>query len=165
MQRGWLGRRNVRRQRGAALVETLLVYLLVITFFAATWQLAELASAQLVVRRAASAAARAAAVLLSDDLESCELTQEEKELRIHVAASLVLRAAPHAQLSELRHTLRGTQRNEQNVQLDLRVQYQCRLFPLLCLPRGRWQLEAHSTQAHQTARYGDCAAARSRASL
>jgi Flp pilus assembly protein TadG len=72
------GRRGGRGRRGAVMVETLVVYLLVITFFAGTWQLGELASAQLVVRRAASAAARAAAVLLSDDLESCTLTREEK---------------------------------------------------------------------------------------
>jgi hypothetical protein len=138
------------------MVETLVVYLVVLTFFAGTWQLGELASAQLVVRRAASAAARAAAVVLSDDLESCALTRQEKELRIHLAASLVLRAAPHAELSELVYALEGTEANEQNVRVDLRVKYQCRMLPLLCLPLGHRELQANNTQAHQTARYGDC---------
>lgn len=147
------------------MVETLVVCLMLLVFFAGTWQLGELASAQLVVRRAASAASRAAAVALGDDRESCELTPEEKELRIHVAASLVLRAAPHAELSEVRYQLQGTQSGEQNVRVDLRVQYRCRLLPLLCLPGGSRELEAHNTQAHQTARYGDCEGARSRATL
>jgi hypothetical protein len=159
------GRRESRGQRGAVMVETLLVYLLVITFFAGTWQLGELASAQLVVRRAASAAARAAAVLLSDDLESCTRTREEKELRIHLAASLVLRAAPHAELRELRYALQGTQGTEQNVRVDLQVHYDCRLLPLLCLLPGYRGLEAHNTQAHQTARYGGCPAIRSAAAI
>jgi Flp pilus assembly protein TadG len=147
------------------MAETLVVYLMLMVLFAGSWQLAELASAQLVVRRAASAAARAAAVVLSDDLESCELMPEEKNLRIHVAASLVLRAAPHTELSEVRHQLQGTGRGEQNVRADVRVQYQCRLLPLLCLPWGHRELEAHNTQAHQTARYGDCAPGGSRSSL
>jgi hypothetical protein len=159
------GPRVLRAQRGAVLVETLVVYLLVITFFAGTWQLGELASAQLVVRRAASAAARAAAVVLSDDLESCQLTQEEKELRIHLAASLVLRAAPHAELRELRYALEKTEGREQNVRVDLRVNYGCRMLPLLCLPLGQRVLEAGNTQAHQTARYGGCAATHSGAAI
>ena len=138
------------------MVETLVVYFMLLTFFVGTWQLGELASAQLVVRRAASAAARAASVVLSDDLESCQLTRREKELRIHLAASLVLRAAPHTELSELRYVLEGTEGNEQNVRVDLQVKYQCRMLPLLCLPSGHRELQANNTQAHQTARYGDC---------
>lgn len=152
-------------QRGAAMVETLVVYLMVVTFFAGTWQLGELASAQLVVRRAASASARAAAVVLSDDLESCELSRQEKELRIHLAASQVLRAAPHAELTELSYALEGTEGNEQNVRVDVRVNYQCRMLPLLCLSSGARELQASNTQAHQVARYGGCSSTRGKAAL
>lgn len=147
------------------MVETLIIYLLVLVFFAGAWQLGELASAQLVVRRAASAAARAAAVVLDDDRESCALSPEEKALRIHLAASLVLRAAPHAELSRLDYALERTRGNEQNVRVDVQVQYRCRLLPVICLPQGQLELTAHNTQAHQTARYGACGSAGSRAAL
>src|SRR6478752_1790726 len=53
--------------RGAVIVEKLIAYFPTLLFFFATWQVAEMYTAKLIVDRAASAAGRAAAVVLADD--------------------------------------------------------------------------------------------------
>jgi len=92
-------RARLATDEGAVFVEMLIAYLPIMFFFLATWQLAELCAAHLIVERAASAAGRAASVVLPDDpfyyngvgINSYDGTRKSD---IELAAKLVLAAAP-----------------------------------------------------------------------
>ncbi len=90
----------VREVKGAVYVELLIAYLPVLFFFLATWQLIEMAAANLIVKRAASAAARAAVVVLPDNPRyyggaGVNSPTGLKKVDIDQAARLVLLASPH----------------------------------------------------------------------
>lgn len=90
---------RLRADEGAVFVEMLIAYLPVLFFFMATWQLAELCAAHLVVERSASAAARAASVVLPDDPfyydgTAVDAYEGSRKSDIELAAKMVLAAAP-----------------------------------------------------------------------
>ncbi len=94
--------RNRRSTAGSVYVETLIAILVPFFFFFIIWQLADLLTAQLIVKHAAVAAARAAIVVGPDDerfYEGEEPNQfEENGVRfrdVTTAAALILAASPH----------------------------------------------------------------------
>lgn len=141
-----------RDECGVVYVELLSVIFVVLLLFLGTMQIAELATARLVVRRAASAAARAAAVVLPDDPAHYAGSSELQDLQVRMAAAMVLRAAPQTRLQQVRVELQGTRGNESNVRVEVEAGFRCGLR-MLCPPNGQRTLRQTSVQAYQGARY------------
>jgi hypothetical protein len=91
----------VRDSKGSVLVETLISILVPIFFFFTTWQLADLLTAQLIIKHAAVVAARAAIVVGPDDPRFYggqgvnDLSGGTRLDDVKNAAALVLAASPH----------------------------------------------------------------------
>jgi hypothetical protein len=86
--------------RGVLMIEALMVYVPVALFFFLTWQLGELAAADLVLARAATAASREAALVLPDDPQFydgeavLDAQGARRRAAIEAAARTILSAAP-----------------------------------------------------------------------
>jgi hypothetical protein len=86
--------------RGVLMIEALMVYVPVALFFFLTWQIGELAAADLVLARAATAASREAVVVLPDDPRFydgegvLDAQGARRRAAIEAAARSVLAAAP-----------------------------------------------------------------------
>lgn len=92
-------RARLKQDEGAVFVEMLIAYLPVMFFFMATWQLAELCAAHLVVEHAAAMTARAASVVLPDDPfyydgAATDSYSGSRQGDIELAAKMVLAGAP-----------------------------------------------------------------------
>jgi hypothetical protein len=93
--------------RGVLLIEAILVYVPVALFFFLTWQLGELAAADLVLARAATAAAREAVVVLPDDPRHyageapLDAQAPRRRAAVEAAARSVLSAAPSFDVGSL----------------------------------------------------------------
>ena len=90
---------RLKQDEGAVFVEMLIAYLPVMFFFMATWQLAELAAAHLVVQHAAAMTARAAAVVIPDDPFYYDGTATDaytgsRKDDVELAAKMILASAP-----------------------------------------------------------------------
>lgn len=139
-------------ERGVVYVEVLSVFVLLLLLFFGTWQIAELAAARLVVRRAAAAAARAAAVVLPDDPKYYGQSRRLQDFQVHLAAAMILRAAPQTRLGEVRVSLEDIRDGERIVRVEVEARFQCGLR-IACLPDGERTLLQSSTRAYQGARY------------
>lgn len=151
--------------RGAIVIETLLVYVPVALFFFLTWQIGELAAADLVLARAATAASREAVVVLPDDprLYSGEpvLATHGARRRAAIAAVArsVLRAAPSFDTNSMELELQLSPGPDPDVTLletRLRADFRCTgggLSFIVCGASSRRTLGATARDVAHTARY------------
>jgi len=151
--------------RGVLMIEALLVYVPVLFFFFLTWQVGELAAADLVLARAATAASREAVVVLPDDprwyADEAVLDTEGPRRRaaIEAVAQSVLSAAPSFDRASLELELRWVTGPEPDVLLldtRLRADFRCTgggLSLVLCGASSRRSVSAAARDVVHTARY------------
>jgi hypothetical protein len=146
----------VREVKGAVYVELLIAYLPVLFFFLATWQLIEMAAANLIVKRAASAAARAAVVVLPDNPRyyggaGVNSPTGLKKVDIDQAARLVLLASPHLG-SDFRVELSGEMSGHGQLTATVTARFHCTAgwVSLVCGGRSR-ELVGRATHVYQGA--------------
>jgi anti-anti-sigma regulatory factor len=89
-----------RAQRGAVLLEFLVVFMPLVLLFVGVWQASEVYAAQLVLARASSAAGRAASVVFPDNPQFYggapqDSFDGERKADVTLAAGLSLAASPH----------------------------------------------------------------------
>ncbi len=155
----------LRGNAGALVVEAVIVYVPVTACFFCTWELAELAAADLVLRRAAAATSREAVVTFPDDPRHYggagvdELTARQRLARVQAVTLRTLRAAP--QLAEGSLALRfelapldGT--HERQLTTRLEADFVCRtgsIARIVCGLSGRIRLRARAIDVYHGARY------------
>lgn len=151
--------------RGVLLIEALLVYVPVALFFFLTWQVGELAAADLVLTRAATAASREAVVVLPDDPQfyDGEAVLDAQGLRrraaIEAAARSVLSAAPSFDPASLELELQLVAGPDPDVLLletRLRADFRCTgggLSFIVCGASSRRALRAAARDVVHSARY------------
>ncbi len=143
--------------RGAVFVEKLIVYLpLLLTFFL-TWELAELAAAQLVVQRASAAAGRAAVVVLADDPAFYDGEQVgsfggRRRDDIELAAGMVLSAIPRL-TSDFALDVSEPPEGFGAIEVSLTSRYDCGTVSVMCGGDGSIELSSSTTHVYQGARY------------
>jgi hypothetical protein len=147
-----------RDAHGAVFVEKLIVYLpLLVTFFAA-WELAEFASAQMVVQRACAAAGRAAIVVLPDDPSFYDgepmhdfsgLRQEEIEL----AAGMILSVIPRFSDDFVVAIDNVPSSGQGSIDVTVEASYDCGAASLICGGGGTAVLTSTTTHAYHGAKY------------
>jgi hypothetical protein len=154
----------MREERGVIFIEAVMVYLPVAFFFFLTWQIGELAAADLVLTRAAAAASRQAVVVLADDPrfyagEAVLDTQgDRRRAAIEAVARRVLSAAPEFDLTSLELELELVGGAEADVLLlDTRVRadFRCMgsLAFIVCGVSGRRTSSATARNVVHAARY------------
>jgi hypothetical protein len=154
----------IREERGVIFIEAVMVYLPVAFFFFLTWQIGELAAADLVLTRAAAAASRQAVVVLADDPrfyagEAVLDTQgDRRRAAIEAVARRVLSAAPEFDLTSLELELELVGGAEADVLLlDTRVRadFRCMgsLAFIVCGVSGRRTSSATARNVVHAARY------------
>ena len=148
----------LQANEGAVFVETLIAYLPIMFFFMATWQLAELCAAHLIVERSASAAARAASVVLPDDPfyyggAGINAYEGARKSDVELAAKMVLAAAP--QISD--DPVISVSGNSGNGPLKANVVANFHCFAgwasIVCGGGGVRKLSAEAEAAYQSAKY------------
>jgi hypothetical protein len=152
-------------ERGVIFVEALLVYAPILFSFFAAWQLAELATTDLVLERAVSAASRAAIVTFPD-AESYYVGEAVDGLggarrreAIKKVVSDVFRAAPAIDPTsiELQFEFVGPGLGEERL-LETRLSVRARCFggtlaSFVCGPSGSMRLSAKTRDVYHGARY------------
>lgn len=153
-----LGAQRGRGEEGAVFVETLIAYLPVMFFFMATWQLAELCAAHLVVEHAAAVTARAASVVLPDDPFYYDGTATNsfsgsRKADIELAAKMVLAAAPQIS-DDPEITVSGASGNGP-MKATVSAKFHCTAgwVALVCGPGGVRTLTVEAESAYQGASY------------
>jgi hypothetical protein len=142
---------------GAVFVEKLIAYLpLLLTFFA-TWELAELCAASLVVERASAAAGRAAVVVLPDDPafyggEDVDQYAGARRQDIELAATLVLSALPRLD-ADVQVDVSDPPVGVGPIDVTVTAQYSCGLVSLICGGDGAIELTSTTTHTHHGAHY------------
>jgi hypothetical protein len=151
--------------RGALVIEALMVYVPVALFFFLTWQVGELAAADLVLARAATAASREAVVVLPDDPRFydgeavLDAQGARRRAAIEGAARSVLSAAPSFDPGSLELELLLTAGPEPDVLLlETRVSadFRCTgggLSLIVCGASGRRALRALARDVVHSARF------------
>jgi hypothetical protein len=151
--------------RGVLMIEALMVYVPVALFFFLTWQIGELAAADLVLARAASAASREAVVVLPDDPQFyggeavLDAHGARRRAAIEVAARSVLAAAPSFDPASLQVDLALMAGPEPDVLLletRLRAAFRCTgggLSFIVCGASSRRALSAAAREVVHSARY------------
>jgi hypothetical protein len=152
--------------RGVLMIEALLVYVPVALFFFLTWQIGELAAADLVLARAATAASREAVVVLPDDPQFydgegvLDAQGARRRAAIEAAARSVLAAAPSFDPSSLELDLALLTGPDPDVLLlatRLRADFRCTgggLSFIVCGASSRRSLSAVARDVVHSARYG-----------
>jgi hypothetical protein len=151
--------------RGVLLIEALMVYVPVALFFFLTWQIGELAAADLVLARAATAASREAVVVLPDDPRAYagEAVLDAQGVRrraaIESAARSVLSAAPSFDQGSLELELElaaGPNPDVLVLETRLRADFRCTgggLSFIVCGASSRRALRAAARDVVHSARY------------
>lgn len=151
--------------RGALVIEALMVYVPVALFFFLTWQIGELAAADLVLSRAATAASREAVVVLPDDPRFydgeavLDAQGARRRAAIEAAARSVLSAAPSFDAGSLELELLLTSGPEPDVLLlETRVSadFRCTgggLSLIVCGASSRRALRALARDVVHSARF------------
>lgn len=151
--------------RGVLLIEALMVYVPVALFFFLTWQIGELAAADLVLTRAATAASHEAVVVLPDDPRHyddeavLDAQGPRRRAAIEAAARSVLTAAPSFDPGSLELELRLVAGPDPDVLLletRLRADFRCTaggLSFIVCGPSSRRALRAAARDVVHSARY------------
>ncbi len=149
---------RLKADEGAVFVETLIAYLPVMFFFMATWQLAELCAAHLVVEHAAAVTARAASVVLPDDPFYYDGTgldsySGSRKGDIELAAKMVLAAAPQIS-DDPEITVSGTSGNGP-MKATVSAKFHCLAgwVSLVCGAGGVRTINAEADSAYQGAKY------------
>jgi hypothetical protein len=151
--------------RGVLVIEALMVYVPVALFFFLTWQIGELAAADLVLARAATAASREAVVVLPDDPQwyGGEAVLDAQGFRrraaIEAAARSVLSAAPSFDRGSLELELElaaGPDPDVLVLETRLRADFRCTgggLSFIVCGASSRRALRAAARDVVHSARY------------
>lgn len=151
--------------RGVLLLEALMVYVPVALFFFLTWQIGELAAADLVLARAATAASHEATVVLPDDPQFyageavLDAHGTRRRAAIEAAARSVLSAAPSFDAASLELELAFVAGPDPDVLLldtQLRADFRCTgggLSFIVCGASSRRALSARARDVVQTARF------------
>lgn len=151
--------------RGVLMIEALMVYVPVALFFFLTWQIGELAAADLVLARAATAASREAVVVLPDDPQFyagervLDAQGARRRAAIEAAARSVLAAAPSFDPGSLELDLELVTGPNPDVLLlatRLRADFRCTgggLSFIVCGAASRRALRAVARDVVHTARY------------
>jgi hypothetical protein len=145
--------------RGAIFVETLIAYAPVLYLFFATWQIAELCAANLIVRRATSAAARAAVVVLPDDPVfydgvAVHSFSGKRRDAVRMAAGLILAASPQIS-DDFQVDVAGTGQAGTPTKVAVTATFRCAggWLSLVCGAGGQRRISATTTQAYHGASY------------
>jgi len=150
---------------GVLFIEAIMVYVPVVFFFFLTWQIGELAAADLVLARAATAASREAIVVLPDDPRFyageavLDARGRQRRAAIEAAARRVLWAAPSfdPRTLELELTLvPGPDPDVRLLDTRLRADFRCTgggLSLIVCGASSRRALSALARDVVHTARY------------
>lgn len=146
---------------GVAFVETLVVYVPVMTAFFGAWLLGEVYSAQLVIKRATSAAARAATVILPDDPSTYGGSEVDvydglRKGLVHLAAWRILDAAPQVLPGtpvEVNIVPMPDGGHERNVVVTVRAAYECLVLSWACGLDGMLELTDTITLPYHGALY------------
>jgi Flp pilus assembly protein TadG len=136
----------LRDERGAALVEMLIAFPLVLLVFLSLFELTHIFAADLIVKRAASAAARAAIVFLGDSPAYHEGGPPRESFPAE-AARRVLLASPHLDPNSLNVAIAGQQRDFALLTATVTTSFSCAAFISLpiCGLDGKVPLRAQAT--------------------
>jgi len=151
--------------RGVLMIEALMVYVPVALFFFLSWQIGDLAAADLVLARAATAASREAVVVLPDDPQfyageaMLDAQGARRRAAIEAAARSVLAAAPSFDPGSLELELELVAGPDPDVLLlstRLRADFRCTgggLSFIVCGASSRRALSALARDVVHSARY------------
>jgi hypothetical protein len=151
------GHTALRDLRGAVMVEKLIAFLPLLSAFFATWELAELTAAHLVVQRASSAAGRAAVVVLPDDPlfydgEDTHSYAGRRRDDIELAAGMVLSAMPRLK-STFDVSVSDPPEDVGPIDVTVQAQYDCGLVSFFCSGDGELSLTATTRHTYHGAKY------------
>jgi Flp pilus assembly protein TadG len=138
---------------GAVLVETVIVFVPLLTFFLAVLQVLEIGAANLVIKRAASVAARAAIVVLPDSEEyypgsGVNSFSGKRSEEIHEAARMILATNSSFVASSANVTVTPAANNDP-LTATVSARFRC---GVMCLG-GSVRLSGSATHTYQGAKY------------
>lgn len=147
-----------RTQRGAVLIEFLVVFMPMALLFVGVWQVCELYAAQLVLARASSAAGRAASVVLPDNPDFYggapqDVLEGQRKADVELAAGMILAASPHFTKKFAVKVSNVPQRDFGSIEVTVSAELDCRGLRLLCPWADTLAISATSNHAYHGAGY------------